>query len=392
MSDDSREFLVLAVKLLFRGLQAGRIKVDADGAPETVRGLAAVQFDEKGEPLYDTVDLPVRALATLVYEEEAAVLKEEVADREAASPVHGLLGEPVPVSPQILNACAEKGEFTQLAFELYKEAGIVVATCSHLSLGSGACEPSLSRNQAICAGLLVRLTKFMVAVTQLASSDDRGEVITALTRSILESGTNLRFLLRRNEARFFDQFVAFSLGPERELYDIIQRNVSERDGHVLAIEERMLRSIDRTCRLSGANIQDVNPRMGDWGGGLRNRMEALGEGDFYVGAQRIASHAVHGTWVDLLLNHLREADGGFAPDPTWTPVQPQLLLPIARLVLESAEAYVRWFVGDVPEVQPLYQRIGNLCERLALVDAAHEGWLATRVARTRAALPAETPS
>lgn len=44
----------------------------------------------------------------------------------------------------------------------------------------------------------------------------------------MESATNLRFLVLKNEDRFFEQFVAFSLSPERELYDCIQKNIALR--------------------------------------------------------------------------------------------------------------------------------------------------------------------
>ena len=86
----------------------------------------------------------------------------------------------------------------------------------------------------------------------------------------------------KNEDRFFDQFVRFSLAPERNHYGVIQKNVAKRGGEILPIERRMLKSIDRVCRISGVDITDVKPKMGDWGGGLRNRLIALGEGEWYA--------------------------------------------------------------------------------------------------------------
>src|SRR3989304_1834501 len=131
---------------------------------------------------------------------------------------------------------------------------------------------------------------------------------------ILESSTNLRFRLLKDEERFYDQFVEMSLGPERELYDVIQNNIKARSGVHLPIEDRMLRSIDRVCRLSGVTIEDVPVRAGDWGGGFRERLRALGEEGAYVLLMRIPSHAVHGTWVDLLLHHVEEKGDGFVPN------------------------------------------------------------------------------
>lgn len=51
---------------------------------------------------------------------------------------------------------------------------------------------------------------------------------------------------------------------------------------------------------------------------VRERMKAIDEEYLYLVVQRIPSHAVHGSWVDLLLHHLDEHGGGFAPDSQWS--------------------------------------------------------------------------
>jgi hypothetical protein len=79
----------------------------------------------------------------------------------------------------------------ELAFELYKEAVSVVNLASHLLDDDAAKNGGWPRNQAICAGLLVRITKFMTVVTQLSAGRNRAEVVTALNRSILETAVNL---------------------------------------------------------------------------------------------------------------------------------------------------------------------------------------------------------
>jgi hypothetical protein len=218
----------------------------------------------------------------------------------------------------------------------------------------------------------------MVAVAQLMTSLKCGEVIMSLNRSIMESATNLRFLVMKNEDRFFDQFVSFSLSPERELYDVIQKTIAERNGQAWPIEERMLQSVDNLCTVSGVTIDEVPAKVGDWGGGLRNRLNALGEGDMYVGQQRLSSHAVHGTWVDLVMRHLTKVEGGFQPDPTWSPVDSRLMLPVCVLVLHAAHSYIDGFFPDEAELEPLYERIRDLDNRIRAVDKAHEEWFSSR--------------
>jgi hypothetical protein len=108
----------------------------------------------------------------------------------------------------------------------------VVNLVGHILNSTGASDGGWPRNQAICAGLLVRIAKFMLVVVQLGAKGDRAEVVAALKRSILESAINLEFLARSNDDKFFDQFVKLSLGPERELYDLIQSNIAARSGEV----------------------------------------------------------------------------------------------------------------------------------------------------------------
>jgi len=375
MNSSEKDFIILAVKRLFAKIERGDIRF-ADTVPQTVSQLKAVRFDNTGEPILETVGPLVRALARGVMGHD---LGKEGEERKRTSPVHQFLGEPVAVNDETLQECVTKKSFSPLAFELYKETVMVLAVCSHGHTGPSPEEMALPRDQAICAGLLVRIAKFMTAVASLVSQDsNRGDVVFALNRSITESATNLRFLVMKNEDRFFDQFVRFSLAPERELYDVIQKNIAERGGEILPIEERMLKSIDRVCRLSGVAITDVQPKVGDWGGGLRNRLIALGEGEGYAAQQRLPSHAVHGTWVDLVQHHLTDVETGFQPDPTWSRVDTRLMLPVCVLVLAAAHAYVNAFFPPLPDLEPLFERMFDLEKRIMALDRAHEAWFSSR--------------
>ena len=371
MNSSKKEDVIFAVKRLIERVRRGDVRF-TDNVPQTMSELKAVRFDRAGEPIYETIGSLVRAMALgmIVHDSET-----EGEERRRTSPVQQFLGEPVAVTEMRLRECQSEGPFLRLSLELYKEVVVVLVVCSHSYTGSTSEEGVLSRNQAICAGLLVRIVKFMTAVASLVSQDpERGDVVFALNRSITESATNLRFLVAKNEERFFDQFVRFSLSPDRELYDSIQENIIARDGKVLPIEQRMLESIDRLCRLSGVTIADVPPKKGDWGGGLRNRLIALGEGKGYAALHRVPSHAVHGTWVDLVQHHISEADNGFKPDLTWSAVDTRLLLPICLLVLSAVRVYIDAFFPPLPELAPLHQRIEDVTIRLATVEKAHEEW------------------
>jgi hypothetical protein len=282
------------------------------------------------------------------------------------------------LSPRVeIPALAEEKDpekLNELAFELYKEALSVVNLAAHLLDDAAAGKGGWGRNQAVCAGLMIRISKFMLVVTQLSATKNRAEVVHALNRSILESATNLEFLTTKNDDQYFAQFVTFSLGPERELYDLIQKNIATRGGEVRPIEKRMLESIDNVCSASGVKIEEVNQKYGDWGGGVRERLKALNKEELYVGVQRIPSHAVHGTWVDLIMNHLDydAKKSVYTPRPDFGLVDARLLGAIAIFVRDATKVYLGRFFAHVPESKLLFERIDDLSERVFQVDAAHE--------------------
>ena len=143
----------------------------------------------------------------------------------------------------MLEACRANNQFGALVYELYKETARLVCVSSGAYFGHGGIEMKLDRNQAICAGLLVRISKYILSVIKLSSDIEHGETVQALNRCILESAVNLRYLLLKDDDAIYDKFVKNSLVAERELYDMIQENVRGRGGDRLAIEQSMLNSI-----------------------------------------------------------------------------------------------------------------------------------------------------
>lgn len=283
-----------------------------------------------------------------------------------------ILGPPVEIAGIENEPDVEK--INSLVFELYKEAAALVCVTAHLLDDSAATKGGWPRNQAICAGLMVRISKFMTVVIQLSETRNRADVVFALNRSIMESVINLEFLVIKNEDKFFEQFVKFSLGPERELFDSIQANIAARGGEVWPIEQRMRESINDLCQASGVQIEEVNQKYGDWGGGIRERLKALNKESRYVGMQRLPSHAVHGSWVDLYLHHLTydSKAGVFGPDTKFSLIDGRLLGPVAILVLEATKPYLERFFSAIPETKLLVTRIDDLFSRLMQTDTRHE--------------------
>jgi hypothetical protein len=190
----------------------------------------------------------------------------------------------------------------------------------------------------------------------------------------MESAINLEFLARTTENKYFDQFVEYSLGPERELYDMIQSNIEARKAKVWPIEKRMLDSISNVCNASGLKIVEVERKHREWAENLRQRLKTLGKENQYVAMQRIPSHAIHGTSTDLVLHHLEYDDKAsvFRPNVHWSSVDARLLGPTAVLVLEALEPYIERFLTAISESKLLSDRLHDLRDRILKADAAHE--------------------
>ena len=291
---------------------------------------------------------------------------------ELRNEIDEMLGPPVQVDDDLIRSCQERNEFGGLSFALFKEAtGLVWVTCNtYYETGDGF---TTTRNQAVCMGLLSRISKLMASVLKLSSDVEHGETVQILDRCILESSIDLQYLLMKDDGTVYDRFVRVGLKSERELYDIIQENIRNRNGQELEIERDMLRSITRTCEHSGVKIEEIDLRAGSWGGSYRDRMTGIGLGEGYPIFQGMASQAVHGSWSDLIRNYLNKSDTGYEPKPDHTQTEGKLFGPTALFATNAARVYIDRFF-DPRDAEPLVQRLDDLQLRLALVEDSRPGW------------------
>ena len=262
-------------------------------------------------------------------------------------------------------------EFTEVSLELYRETARVIRVVAQHH------EPTRLKemDRAICCGLLVRITKFMVGVGSLMAMYPRiGEVIQALNRCQMESAINILYLLKKNDPEVFSDFVKKSLGPEREFYDQVKSDIAEAGGVATPMAERILRSIERVFEQSGIKLEEVSAKHQEWGGNIRAKLKEVAWEQLYSG-YRIGSHAVHGTWVDLLMRHVEYGgDEGYAAEPMFDISDSRLLNPVARINLEALAEYVRrWFSED--DAKLVFDRIEDLIKKSETVSMAFETWL-----------------
>ena len=284
-----------------------------------------------------------------------------------------LIGQPIRVDEEVLMACREKGEFGKLSFNLYREAAALVCVTCNSYYQTESNGMSLARNQAICAGLLSRVSRLMMSVLKLSSGTEHGETVQILNRCILESSVDLQFLLKKDDNTLYERFIETGLKGERELYDVIKYSIRQRNGRELEIEQSMLASIDRICEESGAKIEDIDPKAGSWGGSYRDRLRAIDLGGSYPILQGITSQSVHGSWSDLMRNYLLKSESGFEPKPEHTQTDGKLFGPMALFATDAATAYIRRYF-DPTDIESIVERLDDLQDRLARVESSRPGW------------------
>ena len=215
-----------------------------------------------------------------------------------------LVGQPIRVDEEVLENCRKNNDFGELSFNLFKEATALVWVTATARYQTEGDVRRLSRCQAVCVGLLSRVSKIMMSVLKLSSRGEHGGSVQILNRCIVESTVDLKFLLAKNDEELYERFVEIGLKSERALYDLINRNVKQRNGRKLEIERSMLGSIRRVCEDSGLSIEDIDPKSSNWGGTYRDKLRALGEESAYPLLQSVPSQSVHGSWSDLIRNYL----------------------------------------------------------------------------------------
>ena len=297
---------------------------------------------------------------------------------DLASEIEEQMGPPIQITEEALAAARESGNFGLLVFELYREGGILVTLCASIQMADTTEQVRFGRNQSICVGLLVRISKLMNSSMKLSSGIEHGETVQILARCIIESSINLLYLLLKgDDEETYDRFVKNSLRPEGELHELILSNIKKRGGNPLLIEQGMLRSIEDTLSISGVKLEDVGKRAPPWGGSFRDRLEALGLGEGYAAIQMVPSHAVHGDWVNLVKSHLTPRDGGFEPDLDWMKTEGELLGATALVASRAAAEYIKTYFEEAA-FSPLEDRLLDLLDRLQKVEKSRPDWQEVR--------------
>jgi hypothetical protein len=283
----------------------------------------------------------------------------------------------VEISEEEIGTFVHEADFVGKSVDMLIEAGSFLTVCTQI-FPSG--ESGWVRNEAILGGHLVRLYKLIHVILD-QSCQNRRESAFIASRLHFETVVNFFFLTDRYSEEAMDDFALYSLQHEVRLIDRIRQNIADRNGKVLPIEDRMLRSISKTFDRADATEQGAREwKKGPWSRlNLFERAKAVGLDEAYLAVFGGGSLIVHGNWSDFDQHHLRydEGERRFKPEIKFRPIRPQFLevncLTSIRTVVRVFEHY-----GLIN----LRAMVVHLCDdylrRLRLLSDRHETFLQSR--------------
>ncbi len=190
---------------------------------------------------------------------------------------------------------------------------------------------------------------------------------------IMETTVDMAYLLAGGDERF-DAYVKDSMVSDRVLWDTINRNVADREGEVLPIEERMRRSLRSKFDLAGLTPEEIGGRSANKWPSIEKRMTSQWGSRTYLG-YRAGSHSIHGSWNELVTHHL---DGGtqFEPKLDWSEPRPQ---PLFKTIIMSAPVLADFAesLGEHVHVE-FDPRLRAVFDRATQADELHEAYLVER--------------
>jgi len=263
--------------------------------------------------------------------------------------VHLKEGQLFPDRPVFAEADFDRAKTTcdarPILFEWYKWTGIVANQIASLDPASPGYRRLPRVETAVLRGLMNRASRLMVANLRLASLQKHAEAIRLLNRSICETAVVVQWLCQSGSGEPFRRYLAKGLDAELRLKVNIDQNIRDRGGQVLIIEKRMLAAIEKLCDLAELSETDVKATkpLPDFASMLRT----IGHDDLsYTVMQRLGSHAVHGTWPDLLFHYLDLEDDTFVLTDNVIAPEGTEFVASATVVLEAVIEFARFVVMD----------------------------------------------
>lgn len=278
------------------------------------------------------------------------------------------------INEEEISTFKSEDDFIRLSVDIMVEVGQYICVAACILPGD---RKAWSIYEAILGGHVVRLFKLIDAFLD-QTCKKRRETTFVFGRLAFECIINLKFLLKNASPELFKSYIQYSLKHEKKLKSEILKNIEDRGGEILDIEQRMLNSIDKAFRTSETTPDEVIlSELKNWGGkNLFEKARDVGLADGYLAAIGGPSHNIHGNWQELIEYNLEKNDYGFVPSFEWHTPRPQLSNAISlHAVLVTIEylTYLKYLAPS--EIEMIIQKLEALRERIMLLEELHENFL-----------------
>ncbi|HET6432357.1 DUF5677 domain-containing protein [Dyella sp.] len=280
-----------------------------------------------------------------------------------------------PIDPDAIEQFTSESDYVSLALDLLIETDSYVCVAANIYKNENGV---WSRDEAVLGGHLVRLYKLIDSLLD-QTCKHRREMSIVLARLIFECIVNLRYLIANASYETFRSYRIYSLQHELKLIETIEENIAARNGLVLPIEDRMIKSILSSFRASDLTRDDVSGnKQRNWNGlNLYERARRVGLDQAYLAVFGGGSHSIHGNWQDLLEYHLEKLDDhSYRANMGWRRPRPQLLEALVTLTCEALFDYLRFV--SLPDEHELFERLDDLGHRTQNLSDLHEKFLVNR--------------
>jgi len=253
----------------------------------------------------------------------------------------------IPRPPRIeeaqLQRCREAGDFCPILFQWYQFVGALCNFFARIRLESRDIRAVPALHYSVLVALLNRCSRLMLANVALSHEGIFGETTAILDRCIFESVVKVMWLCEKADDESFQRLVLDGLKTDIEFKKAILANVAARGEKRLAIEQRMLDSIENylgTVPTTEAEVT-ASPKLPD----LASMISVIGADRLmYVVGQRMGSHHVHGTWPSLFRDYLEEHEGVLGPRDHDCPTHANQYVFVMRIVLDAIRSFVGFAV------------------------------------------------
>jgi len=287
------------------------------------------------------------------------------------------------IDEDIVAGFTEETEFRALAIELFKEImSIHVPLMSIYRTNKRGKTIPYNKEEAALIGNLVRLFKLNRAILD-EFANGREEILHILLRCFAETYINIRYFLKFKDEHTINHYIKYSLRQEKNLIDIIKRNVEE-NGGPNNLEDRMKKSIKRTFEISGMTEEDIS-NSSKWENKIKSRISDLITPDFYVLIYGNTSHAIHGNWQDLINFHLKAFENGFLPNIEFNVPNCKTLNVINLLTCELIKEYSVNVLPSTKKRDKLIHEIEDIIIRIFKFRNLHEEYYHSKFNKTSSA-------